>query len=46
MVMGFIVEYGVIKTDCVIGLHYLDLVNKRTSIGYYLAEDLEERHHD
>lgn len=27
----------------VIGLHYLDLVNKRTSIGYYLAEDAQKK---
>ena len=27
----------------VIGLHYLDLVNKRTSIGYYLAEDFQKK---
>ena len=43
MVMGFIVEYGVIKLIGVIGLHYLDLVNKRTSIGYYLAEDFQKK---
>ena len=41
--MGFIVEYGVIKLIGVIGLHYLDLVNKRTSIGYYLAEDFQKK---
>ena len=27
----------------VIGLHYLDLVNKRTSIGYYLAEQFQKK---
>ena len=27
----------------VIGLHYLDLVNKTTSIGYYLAEDFQKK---
>ena len=27
----------------VIGLHYLDLVNKTTSIGYYLAEDFQRK---
>ena len=27
----------------VIGLHYLDLVNKITSIGYYLAEDFQKK---
>ncbi|SIK08015.1 acetyltransferase, ribosomal protein N-acetylase [Mycobacteroides abscessus subsp. abscessus] len=27
----------------VIGLHYLDLVNKRTSIGYYLAEHFQKK---
>ena len=27
----------------VIGLHYLDLVNKRTSIGYCLAEDAQKK---
>ena len=27
----------------VIGLHYLDLVNKRTSIGYYLAEGFQKK---
>ncbi|SUM04608.1 ribosomal-protein-L7p-serine acetyltransferase [Staphylococcus devriesei] len=26
-----------------IGLHYLDLVNKRTSIGYYLAEQFQKK---
>ncbi|EFU83255.1 GNAT family N-acetyltransferase [Staphylococcus lugdunensis] len=27
----------------VIGLHYLDLVNKKTSIGYYLAETFQKK---
>ncbi|SUM45233.1 ribosomal-protein-serine N-acetyltransferase [Staphylococcus petrasii] len=27
----------------VIGLHYLDLVNKKTSIGYYLAENFQKK---
>lgn len=27
----------------VIGLYYLDLVNKTTSIGYYLAEDFQKK---
>lgn len=27
----------------VIGLHYLDLVNQKTSIGYYLAEDFQNK---
>ena len=27
----------------VIGLHYLDLVNKRTSIGYYLAKHFQKK---
>ena len=27
----------------VIGLHYLDLVNQKTSIGYYLAEDFQKK---
>ncbi|UOD91110.1 GNAT family N-acetyltransferase [Staphylococcus haemolyticus] len=27
----------------VIGLHYLDLVNKRTSIGYYLAKNFQKK---
>ncbi|WP_368863366.1 GNAT family N-acetyltransferase [Staphylococcus hominis] len=27
----------------VIGLHYLDLVNKKTSIGYYLAEAFQKK---
>ncbi|UDI79315.1 GNAT family N-acetyltransferase [Staphylococcus taiwanensis] len=27
----------------VIGLHYLDLVNKKTSIGYYLADNFQKK---
>ena len=41
--MDSIVAFGMTKTCRVIGLHYLDLVNKRTSIGYYLAEDFQKK---
>ena len=42
--MAFIVAYGMTKELVgVIGLHYLDRVNKRTSIGYYLAEHFQKK---